>query len=261
MGTCFVIQPFDGDAYDKRYRDVIKPAIEAAGLEPYRVDEDPAVSIPIDEIERGIREASACVAEITTDNPNVWFELGFAIAGRKPVVLICAESRNQFPFDVQHRSIIDYKTDSTQDFMALGKKITERLRAVLKKEEALGQVLSPMADTEGLSQHEMVALVSVAENLDSPSASVGAFEIRQDMERAGFKRVAVFVALAGLIRKRLVVDEEDSDINGNGFMIYRLTDEGSSWLINNQDKLRLWEKPKPMADPGPPPYPDDDIPF
>ena len=52
MGRCFVIQPFDnGGPFDKRYEDVIVPAITEAGLEPYRVDRDPSVNIPIDEIE------------------------------------------------------------------------------------------------------------------------------------------------------------------------------------------------------------------
>jgi hypothetical protein len=39
---CFVIQPFDEDN-NKRYKSVIKPAIETAGLTPYRVDEDKSV--------------------------------------------------------------------------------------------------------------------------------------------------------------------------------------------------------------------------
>jgi hypothetical protein len=48
MATCFVIQPFDRGKFDRRYKDTFKPAIEAAGFEPYRVDEDPSVSIPIE---------------------------------------------------------------------------------------------------------------------------------------------------------------------------------------------------------------------
>ena len=54
MGTCFVMQPFDNGEYDKRYDDVIAPAIDDCDLEPYRVDRDPSVSIPIEEIETGI---------------------------------------------------------------------------------------------------------------------------------------------------------------------------------------------------------------
>src|SRR5436853_5121621 len=117
MATCFIIQPFDEGPFDKRYEDIIVPAVSAAGLEPYRVDRDPSVSIPIEDIEAGIRASDACLAEITTDNPNVWFELGFAIASRKEPALVCSnERKTKFPFDVQHRSIIRYNTDSPRNF-------------------------------------------------------------------------------------------------------------------------------------------------
>jgi hypothetical protein len=58
MVTCFVIQPFDAGKFDGRYKDTFKPAIEAAGFEAYRVDKDPSVSIPIEQIEKGIRKRS-----------------------------------------------------------------------------------------------------------------------------------------------------------------------------------------------------------
>jgi hypothetical protein len=111
------MQPFDGGTFDKRYESVLVPAIEAAGIEAYRVDQDPSVSIPIQDIENGIRKSEICLADITTDNPNVWFELGFALAIPREVVLVCSEERTtHYPFDVQHRSIIKYKTGAPQDF-------------------------------------------------------------------------------------------------------------------------------------------------
>ena len=79
-----------GGPFDKRYDDVFVPAIRAAGLEPYRVDCDPAVVIPIEDIEEGIRRADLCLADISLPNPNVWFEVGFSIAAAKPVVLVCS---------------------------------------------------------------------------------------------------------------------------------------------------------------------------
>ncbi len=57
MGTCFVIQPFDGGKFDKRYKDVFAPAIRVTDLGPYRADHDPSVSIPIEDIQRGIENA------------------------------------------------------------------------------------------------------------------------------------------------------------------------------------------------------------
>src|SRR6266516_2438183 len=75
MPTCFVIQPFDGSKYDKRFEDVYAPAISAAGLDPYRVDKDPGVDVPIDAIEEGIRVAAVCLADITTDIPTFGMSL------------------------------------------------------------------------------------------------------------------------------------------------------------------------------------------
>jgi hypothetical protein len=132
MRLCFVIQPFDRGAFDARYDGTLKPAIRAAGFEPYRVDRDKTVSVPINSIESKVRSADACVADITEDNPNVWLELGFAIAASKPVLLLAKETkkRRKFPFDVQHRHIVQYRTDSERDFQLLRSEIIERLPVI-----------------------------------------------------------------------------------------------------------------------------------
>ena len=141
MERCFVIQPFDRDKFDRRYKDPFKPAIEEAGYEPYRVDEDPSVSIPIDDIEKGIRETAVCFAEITTDNANVWYELGYAFASRKPVVMVCERNvRVKFPFDVQHRKITLYDSQSLSDFGTLKSEIIARLKAIDKTPIPVGDI-------------------------------------------------------------------------------------------------------------------------
>ena len=248
-----MIQPFDKGAFDKRYEDLLAPAIQDADLEPYRVDRDPGVSIPIDQIEAGIRAADVCLADITTDNPNVWFELGFAIASQKEVVLICAaDRRERFPFDVQHRNVITYSTDSSSDFDELRRRITSRLKAIQAKEVRLGAVaaMSPIASVEGLTQHEMVALVAVAQNLDKPDGIVSTYLIRQDMGKAGFTRVAVTLALAALLKKQFLEAHEAYDEQSDRpYTVYSLTEKGMSWLLTNQDRLILTE------------HRDDDIPF
>lgn len=128
---CFVIQPFS-DTFNKRYNDIYSPAIIDAGLKPYRVDKDPSVDVIIEEIERKIKESSLCLADISLDNPNVWYELGYALALRKNVVMICSNDRNgKFPFDIQHRNIIQYNSDSTSDYEALKSKITQKVSTIL----------------------------------------------------------------------------------------------------------------------------------
>jgi len=256
------MQPFDNGVYDKRYEDIFVPAIRAAGLEPYRVDRDPGVSIPIDEIQTGIRNSEVCLAEITTDNPNVWFELGYAIASYKEVLLVCsAERKTRFPFDVQHRNITRYQVESSRDFEQLKEKVTKRLVAILEKEEILGRVadMPPIAETEGLAHHEMVALVTIAENIDSPSDRVGTYTIKEDMNRAGFTKIAVTLALTSLLRKGMVEDQMETDINGNEFFLYTVSQKGMEWLLQNQDRLGLKKQKSEAVSPSV--TPGDDIPF
>ena len=81
-----------------------------------------------------IREADAGLADISESNPNVWFELGFAMAAGKSVVLGCLQDPNRrFPFDIQHRKIITYRTESSRDFEDLKSKMTEGLKASIMK--------------------------------------------------------------------------------------------------------------------------------
>lgn len=243
MGTCFVMQPFDGSTFDRRYEEIFKPAIEAAKLDPYRVDQDPKASIPIDEIERGIREARVCLAEITNDNPNVWFELGYAIACGKEVVLICSDERQaKFPFDVQHRSIIRYSQKSPSDFSKLQSQITERLEAYLAKSEKIGQAaeISKLAKIDGMEAHEIVALAALAENLDHPDDNASTYQIKRDMEAAGFTKVAATIALKSLADKRLVeFDRHQDPENGDSYNGYSLTSAGWNWILNNQRQFAL----------------------
>lgn len=249
MKKCFVMQPFDGGTFDKRYEDVFEPAISEAGLEPYRVDRDLSVSIPIDEIESGIRSSEICFAEITTDNPNVWFELGFAIAVPKEVVLVCAEDRkSRFPFDVQHRNIIKYKTDAPQDFVELKGKVTKRILAILKKQEEIGKVtsISPIKDTEGLSEHEIVALVTVTQNeFISQGGMVPAARIIDDLDKAGYTGIAASLALKSLSAKGMVKSDVWQDYDNDRYTVFAATENGETWLMKNQDKLVL---KKPVED-------------
>lgn len=257
MPSCFVIQPFDRAMYDKRYSDVFEPAIQEAGLEPYRVDRDPATSIPIRDIEDGIRAAEVCFAEISTDNPNVWFELGYAIAVGKDVVLVCSDQRtSRFPFDVQHRAIITYRTESSSDFAELKDAITKRIQALRAKEKSIDALaeMPVLKPTEGLSDHQIVALLSVAVGADVPGGPVSAFWVKRDCQRAGYTEIAVTLALRSLIRGNYIEMSFDTGERGEQFPTYNTTELGLDWLEANQSRLVLRRKVQQKAG-------DADVPF
>lgn len=151
---CFVIQPISDTKFTKRYDDIYKPAIEATGLNAYRVDLDPTVKIPIEEIESRIKNSVICFADISTDNPNVWYELGYAFASGKDVVMVCDESRNDFPFDIRHKNIIRYKTESPSDFSTLREKIIEKIKAYIQSQKTTEKLLAnPLSETDGLQPY------------------------------------------------------------------------------------------------------------
>ncbi len=50
--------------------------MSAAGVKPLRSDHMLGLQPVIEKIEKVIRDADISVAEVSTDNPNVWLELG-----------------------------------------------------------------------------------------------------------------------------------------------------------------------------------------
>jgi hypothetical protein len=259
MARCFVIQPFDKGKFDKRYDEVFIPAIEAVDLEPYRVDRDPHASILIDQVQKEIRASEVCLAEITLDNPNVWYELGYAIACEKEVVLVCSAARaTPFPFDVRHRQIIEYTSDSPGDFQLLEKTIVKHLRAALEKEHQVTQFAeNPVAPTEGLQSHEIAALATIMKEELQPEEPPSAHQIRDGMQKAGFTELAAALAVKGLLQKGFVTMVQAETYRGDPFTGYAVTELGTQWLLSNQSRLVLrTPERKPAVVTG-----DDDLPF
>jgi hypothetical protein len=229
METCFVIQPFDSGRYDKRYADTFKPAIEASGLTPYRVDQDPSVTIPIERIEEGIRNSSLCFAEISTNNPNVWYELGYAFASGKDVVMVCCESERagRFPFDIQHKHVLRYNNESASNFKELEKNITIKIRALLEKNENIKKVMTtPLREEEGLTQHEQTLLFILMADQIVDEAGVSVFYLRDAFEKAGFTQAAFSLTTRLLKKKALIKFENAEQYNGESYYVCRLTELG-----------------------------------
>lgn len=135
--TCFVMQPFApplGDYYEKVY----KTAIEKAGLKAIRADADIFGTGKImDQVWDGIVSAKVLVAELTTRNPNVFYELGLAHALEKPVVLVSSREED-VPFDLQHIRVIYYDVSDPFWGAKLIDKVAENiLSAIQNPEEAV----------------------------------------------------------------------------------------------------------------------------
>lgn len=241
MDKCFVIQPFDNDKYDRRYTDVFAPAISKAGMEPYRVDKDLGVKIPIVDIEKGISESSLCFAEISNDNPNVWYELGYAFACGKDVIMVCSEERQgNFPFDIQHRLIITYKTGSKSDFEKLEDAIVAKIEAIRSISKTVDKLsTTPVVETEGLKSHEIALLILVMENQLTKEDFMSVYFLKKEMNKSGYTDIATSVGIRTLEINGFLESFKASDFNSEDFIACRLTDKGVNWVISNQDLLKF----------------------
>jgi len=106
-GTAFVVMQFS-DPYQTLYTDVIQPVIESYKLHVYHAGEVFGPGIVLEDITRGIVEARIVIAEITPPNQNVFYELGYAHALKKPTILL-AESAKDLPFDVSGYRCLFYE--------------------------------------------------------------------------------------------------------------------------------------------------------
>lgn len=242
MPTCFVIQPFN-DTYNKRFESLYKPAIEAAGMTAYRVDQDSSAVVLVEAIEKNIKQAAVCLADISEDNPNVWYELGFAYAAGRPIVMACSDQRGKtgksFPFDIQHRAIVTYKTEAPQDFQVFQERLTERLEAMLEQSETLEEMAEQanVASVDGLSAQEVTVLAVTASSVAQDDWPTSLWDVKNACERAGLNNFGFNLGMRRMKVKGFVEPVEMEDERGDSYPGIRVTEKAWQWIEANEGKF------------------------
>jgi hypothetical protein len=178
---------------DQSYKNIIKPAVIAAGYECVRADEVQTPGIIDKNMYGFLMQADLVIADISTYAPNAIYELGIRHAVRPYSTIIIKEDESKIPFDLSHtrifsythlgddigadeakrcqsilRSMIDVVTDSPQVDSPLYEYITGLEPPQLPK-EIYDQIITDLADKEN-------HLFAVAEK--------AAFLMDEDMEAA-----------------------------------------------------------------------------
>jgi hypothetical protein len=122
----FVLMPFDSE-FDKIFKDLIKPALEEADYNVQRADSITNQQNILKDIMRGIAEADLVVADLTSLNPNVFYELGISHAIEKHTVLL-TQSIEEVPFDLRPYRIITYSVHFVE-----APKLSQSLKEVAEK--------------------------------------------------------------------------------------------------------------------------------
>lgn len=115
----FVVMQFT-DEYNDLYKEVIRPVSEEYGYECERADEAHTTNPILKDIVQSIKESSVIIADITPNNPNVFYEVGYAHAINKPTILLCDRKRERLPFDISGFRTLFY------DNTIAGKSVVEK---------------------------------------------------------------------------------------------------------------------------------------
>jgi tetratricopeptide (TPR) repeat protein len=186
--TCFVIMPFGTKPvgrhkvnFDRVYDEIFKPAVasvklpEGGGLRPARTDKDFFTGDIGQEMFQYLNESRFAIADITSLNPNVMYEIGVRHAARQSGTAIFRQGDATIPFDINHIKAFPYSYRPEKNAEAARRLI----RRVLRESLAQNALDSPVqialqAQRQEPRRDEMQALLLDAENalrrFDRPAA-------------------------------------------------------------------------------------------
>ncbi|MCL2415095.1 MAG: nucleoside 2-deoxyribosyltransferase [Bacteroidales bacterium] len=127
----FVVMQFT-EEYNELYNEVIKPVCEDYGIECERADDYHTTNMIIEDIVASIISASVVIAEITPDNPNVFYEVGYSHAINKPTILLCEKKKTKLPFDLSSFRTLFYD-NTIAGKTQVEKKLRKYLQTIFKK--------------------------------------------------------------------------------------------------------------------------------
>ena len=140
--VCFVDMPF-GKKIDPRsrteidfdtiYENAIRPAVEAAGLDCIRGDQEQTGGIIHAAMLGRLLLAEFVVADLTTANPNVFYELGVRHTAKPYTTIPIFAAISELPFDVAMVRAIPYDLEDGILKAAAAEKLREQLQKRIRR--------------------------------------------------------------------------------------------------------------------------------
>ena len=153
---CFVIMPFgvkndDDDTaidFDQIYEELFVEPAEAAGLTIVRCDKISRAGSIHEDMFTHIAMDDVVIVDVTTANPNVFYELGVRHALAPSVTVLTRRSGTKSPFDVQGLRIIGYPADN-HGWAAARKEIKEFIQNGRRTRHTDSPIFSRFCRTRG----------------------------------------------------------------------------------------------------------------
>ena len=203
----FVIMPFD-EEFKPIYKRFIKPVLEETGYKVKRADDIESQRNILRDILEEIHSSDLIVADLTTSNPNVFYELGLAHALGKSAILV-TQSIEDVPFDLHSYRLLKYSTHFDEIDNAR-EQLAQKVKASLKGTIPFG---TPVTDfLQGMTLEKQSSYLSQSDTVDNQSDTVddderGFLDHLIDINE-GYTRIAEIV-------ERVGVDLEEMTLSTN----------------------------------------------
>lgn len=263
---CFVVMPisdqidYGSGHFTRVYEHLIKPACEEAGYEVRRADEDLATNSIFDKIIESLIDADLVVCDVSSKNPNVFFELGIRISFQLPVVLL-HDDLTGYTFDVSHIRHFKYDHSLRIDHVNTSKneivKVIKTTMADFKRDPKsyglLGSLKKNAAQIEKFTEKKeedkftdiFLKLNSIESNFQTLKQNTSASTIPSKLIN-GWKAIPEKIELRILGQKRTQIimrflQKEGTDIfgktNENATSKYKITNNRSRTLRINEIQI------------------------
>ena len=153
--ACFIIMPFSEtsnysqDHFKRVFEYLIKPACEEAGFVARRVDENSKTGIIVLEILDMIISSEIAICDISSRNPNVFYELGIRQAFDKSCVII-KDNKTDNPFDISMLRYVEY--DASLRIDLIQSKIHDLAKAIQETVESQTTNVNSLVNLLGVKQ-------------------------------------------------------------------------------------------------------------
>jgi len=211
--TCFVIMPiadhpnYEPGHFKRVYDHLVSPACRLAGYEPVRADDNASSNMIMHDILLKIVKSEMVICDLSTNNANVFYELGLRQAFNKKTVLI-TDGREKTPFDLLGFRYQPYSP-------------TLRIDTVSAE---ITRISAALTATENLQANEVNSIVKL---LEIDSANI---EIVQPNENQAFM-LQMFNSLSAQISNiRSIQSDKDKHLYGREIDSLKLND--GDFIVN-----------------------------
>lgn len=213
--TCFVVMGFGKKTdyqtsrvldLDKSYRNIIKPAAIAAGLDCKRADEivhSGTIDVPMYE---QLLSADVVVADVSTYNPNAFYELGVRHALRPYTTITIAEDKMVFPFDVSHLAVRKYhhlgEGIDSEEVDRMRNELTDAMRIIMDNPQSDSPIYTFFQDLDPPVRRKLRQAIAesapaafAAATPEAPKQTISAFmeQANAAMARSDFESAKTFL--------------------------------------------------------------------